>query len=437
MKHTLFILIGCIVIGSVMAATELSDITALSLSLVNQDPDPVSAGDIVEVRVGVQNLGGTAAADTVVMVAPKYPFSLVEGEDVTQEIGTIGAYQNDQNMQIVKFKVRVDRDATAGTYDLDFNYYSRGSKTTLAKAVPITVESQESAEVILIDRTMLIPGKETGVNFTIHNVGSAPLRDLTFYWTNSDKVILPVGSDNTRYIKYIDVGDKVDLEYHVIADTNADAGLYALNLYLTYDDTVRNGTNTITTVAGIYVGGGTDFDVAYAESSGGDTSFSIANVGSNPAYSVSVSVPQQSAWKVSGSNSMIIGNLNKGDYTVASFTLQSGRTFQRNSTGTPEQGSATQQTQGSSQNTPVTLQIAYTDTMGQRTIVTKDVIIATSALNMTGGATGRSGYSRQTSSSSLAYLWYVGGAVVLIIGAILYIRHRRKRALDLESKRRR
>ena len=109
----------------------------------------------------------------------------------------------------------------------------------------------------------------------------------------------------------------------MIADTNAQPGLYKLNLYLSYGDSISNKTNKISTIAGVYVGGGTDFDVAFSDNANGQMSFTVANIGSNPANSVSVVIPEQNSWSVSGSNSVIIGNLNKGDYTVASFKLQS------------------------------------------------------------------------------------------------------------------
>jgi len=87
---------------------------------------------------------------------------------------------------------------------------------------------------------------------------------------------------------------------------------------LTYKDNINGTEKKISTIAGMYVGGGTDFDVAFSDNANSQMSFTIANIGSNPANSVSVVIPQQRSWSVSGSNSVIIGNLNKGDYTVAS-----------------------------------------------------------------------------------------------------------------------
>jgi len=182
----------------------------------------------------------------------------------------------------------------------------------------------------------------------------------------------------------------------VIADTNAQPGLYKLNLYLTYEDSISNRTNKISTIAGVYVGGGTDFDVSFSDNANSQMSFSIANIGSNPASSVSVIIPQQPGWRVTGSNSVIIGNLNKGDYTVAGFKVQSSTSnmtsqdnFQnnfQNRTGrsnNSNQGRPMQRSMNSSSDT-VLMQIAYTDTMGERKIVEKQVNVGFSEHSICG-----------------------------------------------------
>ena len=61
----------------------------------------------------------------------------------------------------------------------------------------------------------------------------------------------------------------------------------------------------------------------FLKADAGEISLSVANVGNNMAYSVKVSVPDQDGYKVSGSSSTIVGNLEKGDYTIASFDVAS------------------------------------------------------------------------------------------------------------------
>ncbi|KCZ72702.1 hypothetical protein ANME2D_01133 [Candidatus Methanoperedens nitroreducens] len=447
MKKTMFTVLMVVVLVVYVPAVyaemgNLVDATVISISVVNYDPDPAIAGDVVEVRLGVENIGGMTVNNLMIEIVPEYPFELVSGESAVQSIGIIQGYkgQSNENIKIVKYRLRVDRDAPAGSYELKVKYYESGGSAATQKSLSLDVKSKQSAEVIHIDKTALVPGKQSSLKFTINNVGNAPLRDLTFNWENGNNIILPVGSDNTRYIKYIDVGDSADLEYQVIADTNAQQGLYKLNLYLSYYDSITKEEKKISTIAGVYVGGGTDFDVAFSESTGSETSFSVANVGSNPAYSVSVIIPEQRSWRVSGSNSVIIGNLNKGDYTIASFRLQSsmGTTTSQNRTARSDaslQGSPVQRTMNSSSET-VLMQIAYTDTMGERKIVEKEIKLGLQSMAAADGQMAmqvRRGTVQQESVFS-NYKWYFFGIVVLVGGIIAHRKYRSRKLIDPDFK---
>jgi len=444
MKKTIVMYVLVLVLIGMFSgfAQAASDTKLIIVSLVNQDPDPAIAGDTVEVRIGVENRGGVPAEDLVLEFVPQYPFIAVTGENNVKKVGTLSAYQYDADMKIIKFKVRVDRDATAGQYEMKIKEYEEGNTAVSStRSINIEVKSKESAEIIHIDKTTLIPGKETSLKFTINNVGSASLRDLTFSWVNEDNIDLPVGSDNTKYVKYIDVGDSAELDYQVIADSNAEAGLYKLDLTLVYDDPASDTEKEINTIAGVYIGGGTDFDIAFSETSSGQTSFTIANIGSNPASSVSVIVPQQEGWTVSGSNSMIIGNLNTGDYTVASFELQSS---QSGMDATGQQKNMTQeelmaqrtQTQGY-----LKIQIAYTDTMGERKLVEKEVSM--NSQNLVGTTTDSEATTTQATMANFRgrgmvqqksffsmYKWYIMVLAVLVVFGSAFWKYRKEKLLD-------
>jgi len=410
----------------------------LTVSLVNQDPDPAIAGNIVEVRIGVENTEGLQSENAVLELEDQYPFSMVPGENAIKKIGTIGSYQSGDNYKIIKYRIQVDRNAPAGTYDMVFWQYQEGQKEAggIKKMISVDVKGKEGAEVIYIDKTDLVPGKQTAMQFVITNLGSAPLKDLSFSWENEDGVILPVGSDNTKYIKYIDVEESAELDYKVIADSNAEPGLYKLDLSLKYENSLTGEDEEINTIAGVYVGGETDFDVAFSESSAGETSFSIANIGSNPAFSVSVIIPKQDGWRVSGSNSVIIGNLNKGDYTVASFTLQSGGgagmmppTLDFSKMSQEERTKLREQRASQSSGT-VLIQIDYTDTMGERKTLEKQVPLNPSAMTSADGTTTTTGFRgrmMQQESFWSKYQWYFIGLAVLIVGFIAYKKYKRKK----------
>jgi len=447
MKTTIVMCILVLMLVGMLSSfvhADISDSSVVIISLVNQDPDPAIAGDIVEVRIGVENRGGVAAENLMLELILQYPFTAVSGESNVKKIGTLKAYQTEADMKIVKFKVRVDRDATAGEYELKIKQYEEGkTDMSVTHSINIEVKSKESAEVIYIDKTTLIPGKQTSLKFTINNVGNAPLRDLTFSWINEDKIILPVGSDNTKYVKYIGIEEKAELKYQVIADSNAEAGLYQLDLLLIYDDALSGTEKEVNTIAGVYVGGGTDFDIAFSESSSGTTSFTIANIGSNPAFSVSVIIPQQEGWSVSGSNSMIIGNLNTGDYTVASFGLQSSKTrslVADNQKKLTQEELLAQRTNMQTQS-PLKVQIAYTDTMGKRELVEKEVsmnpqniIGATTDSEATGTIAAMANFRGrgmvQQKSFFSKYKWYTTVLAVLVVFGLAYWKYRKGKLID-------
>lgn len=453
MKKVIFaiLVIFFIMVTPSGAATDPSGPIGITISLINLDPDPAVSGDTVEVRFGIENTGSDTISNLMIEIVPEYPFTLVSGEPAVQKITTLSSYQYGDNMKIVKYMIRIDQDASAGGHELKLKYYEQGSTFKIEKSITIDIKNKEMAEIIRIDQTNLVPGKQSALRFTINNVGRAPLKNLVFNWVNEDKIILPVGSDNTKYIKYIEIGDSAELEYQVIADPNAPPGLYELKLYLTYNDPIVNADTEISTIAGINVGGGTDFDVAFSESSDSQTSFTVANIGSNAAYSVSVIVPVQSGWQVSGSNSMIIGNLNKGDYTVASFNLRarqqmpaaqsqdaSGKNVpERNSRNYSSQNPSFQNSssQGSSN---LRIQIAYTDTMGERKIVEKNVTVSqTAAIGAAtvDGATGMpAGRQRPQQQNALTtYKWYIAVFIILVIGGVYYRKYRQRKLLESQS----
>jgi LPXTG-motif cell wall-anchored protein len=205
---------------------------------------------------------------------------------------------------------------------------------------------------------------------------------------------------------------------------------------LSYEDYQSNAQN-IKTTAGLFVGGATDFDVSFSESDAGETSLSIANVGNNVAYAVKVSIPDQDGYKVLGSSSTIVGNLEKGDYTIASFNVTNTQADGENSGAATDTSNgrdiAGHNTSSSSVNSnPLKVQIEYTDAKGERITVDKDVAVQTSG--STGFSAGnRSGTRGHRSGGLSSSLPYILGIVIVGAGVFLY-RRRKQEAKKVEYK---
>jgi len=328
--------------GTAFAASTLDSNRSLdkgiSIDLLSQDPDPVKPGDVLEVRIAIENTGYNDIENCYLKIEPEYPFRALSGEGLIENIGTLGKRSEDDRRRVVKFKIGVENDVNEGKYPLKVYLYSTDSKNkvSLNRELTIDIDSESNAEIEYISVEKLIPGEKTSLVFGIKNVGNSPLKNSMFSWECTNDLILPVGSSNVKHINLIDVGETANVSFEVLTNVNTKPGLYKLDMVLTYDDieelqtiteagTVENQKRkTIESKAGIYIGGTTDFDIAFMERSPmGAYTFSVSNIGNNGANSVKISVPLQENWTVTdGSNSVILGNLQKGDYTIADFNLE-------------------------------------------------------------------------------------------------------------------
>lgn len=309
----------------------------LSIDLLNQDPDPVKPGDILEVRLGIENTGYEDVENCVVEIKPEYPFKSLSEEKPVKNIGTLAKRSESERRKVVKFKLGIENDIKKGQYPLKVSLYTTGNteKTSLTREVMIDIDSESNAEIEHISIEKLVPGEKTNLTFGIKNVGNSPLKNAMFSWECASDIILPVGSSNVKHINLIDTGETANVSFEVLTNVNTKPGLYKVDMVLTYDDieelktiteagTVENQKRKeIKSKAGIYIGGVTDFDIAFMEKGPtGAYTFSISNIGNNGANSVKVLIPAQENWTVTdGSNSVILGNLQKGDYTIAEFNL--------------------------------------------------------------------------------------------------------------------
>ena len=414
--------------------------TDAKIVITGVKPTELSPGDTKEITLTVKN-GGSNDAKQIV-------FNFQESQYISV-VGSSSVYINSINgwcSKDVVITVHVSEGAPSGTYSIPVactfsQYYSDGSPGSVTESMPevsysivFRVEGGAIIDVSDVDMAELNSGEETKLKFTITNIGNSPLQSLVFSWNEEEGVILPVYSDNTKYIKYLDVGESTDLEYTVVADVNAEAGLYQLDLSLEFED----GNGGYSTTTGVFVSGETDFDVTFSESSAGQTSLSVANTGNNPASSVTVRIPQQENFRVLGSTASIVGNLDKGDYTIVSFQVTPASSSFRG-TGVAD---ITQQRQLSeedrqklregssqriaSQNNNLNVLIEYTDATGVRRTVEKTVPIQFRDISSE-GAQLNTREGQQESIRQNPTLIVTIAILGLIIGGFIYYKKRKNR----------
>ena len=101
-----------------------------------------------------------------------------------------------------------------------------------------------------INKASIDLGKEEPLEFVVTNTGNSPLKNMIVSWKDPKDVILPVYSDNTRYIKYLEPNQSAKVDYSVMADVNANPGPYTLDMNLAFED-YQSKTKGIQTTAGL------------------------------------------------------------------------------------------------------------------------------------------------------------------------------------------
>jgi hypothetical protein len=313
-------------------------------------PATISPGNDGYIQLALRN-SGTLPANRIRISRVVLDRMIIPYGTWVGDIGALGV--GDSLISLYKFSVSSNASSGLYTVTFDIEYCQDSYCRIISSNAIITVQAPSVIEVSSIRPTSLKLCEKANITFTIANKGNTQVNNVIFTWSSSGNVILPVGSGNRIVIPTIDANSFYEIPVEVSVNPNAAPGLYSLSIYIQYQD--KTGANqSISSVAGIEIGGGTDFDVSVQEATTTLTTLAITNVGTTTAYSTVVRIPQQENFRVIGSSSSVLGNLNAGDYTLVSFQILPTRNF----------------TQGSRK---LIVEISYTDGIGIRRVVEKEV----------------------------------------------------------------
>jgi hypothetical protein len=372
----------------------LVPIASASINYLVTESVPVYPGDTTFVYVPIKNQGfGTNSYDVSVKLVPKDTASS-GAVTMLNDVDLLGTIDNWGAERTAKFRIYINPDTVEGDYYFDVHITSRGT------------DSSTPSTTMLKDRILTIKGIPTIIllNSTLEIVEPMSINEETIWLKNQgtgtiENAVVEIGLGNegmksafsilgggTQFsIGSLKPGDEVEITFNFAVDIAARPGVYNIPVKITSQNNYSSQD-----YIGLVVAGTTDFDISYQETVGA-FSVNVANVGVNTASAVTVSLPKQENFAISGSSSAVIGILNPGDYTSAIFQI-------------------TKKGAGDI----LEVEIQYTDTSGKRHKESKELIVDPTSAGTRTGSSPNSGSINLTT-------WMI----VLLVCIIMYWQRRK------------
>jgi hypothetical protein len=250
---------------------------------------------------------------------------------------------------IVAIPFQVLLDTASGVYQINLAI----SYSTLYTqfSIPITVVDKPVLviEGVNASKEAINKGDEFEISAKLRNEGGRAAQ--VFLSLNS--TVFALNKASKISLGGLDKNKSIDLAIDVIAAGDVSGGAQLIPATLEYQDALGTSyKETAYFTLNILGAGQTDFDVVVQDLSKTAMSLVVSNVGKNSAQSTTISIPEQEGFGVIGSSAQVVGTMSAGNNTAVSFSIVPV-TAQKN----------------------LVVEIHYTDTLGVRRVVQKNVSI--------------------------------------------------------------
>jgi hypothetical protein len=318
-----------LIISSFSAAAESLPGRAIRVSMINQEPDPVDAGQYVTVKFRVENAGIETARNVVFEVVQDFPFSLDPGKNAATNLGTLLALQNSENAATLEYTIKVDEKALSGTAGLKLRYNIDNSGWVELSSFPLRVRRYFmglSIDSVSSAQEYFEPGKENEVTISLKNMADSPMRDVSVSLSLAGTTpFAPIGSGSEKRAYSLSPGETRNFTFKLLSAPETLMGVYKVPLTITYRDE-SNSNHTVSDVLGIVVNSRPKIDVRLESSavksagSSGKITIKVVNSGTGDVKFLNMKFPDSSEIKIISGSNQYIGQLSSDDYETSDIT---------------------------------------------------------------------------------------------------------------------
>lgn len=322
-------------IGTAFAGDEFG-YSKLTETLLNQDPDPVEAGEYVELRFKVEKEGNEELTDIQYELVPEYPFSFDQSDIAIKDLNDWTANSDAKEYYILYYKMLVDKNAVADTYELSLFQTSTNPEVRREIKFDVRVEEKKTPNLIigLIDtnpKKVVADYDEAKFEMEIVNNGDEMAENVIVSLDLPQGFEESFGYSTLANLGTIDAGDSKNAIFYLDTLEGLKQGSYPTQISINYtednDDSKQNYLSVLPVDLKVF--GKPEYeivDVILDEGlSGGDNAevrIVVKNVGSKKAESTSAQVFKDSSQPFDFDDKTdYIGELDIGESGDAVFTF--------------------------------------------------------------------------------------------------------------------
>tara|TARA_Y100000310_G_scaffold336884_1_gene422568 strand:- start:11232 stop:12086 length:855 start_codon:yes stop_codon:yes gene_type:complete len=208
MKKIFLLVLPLLLFSSIVAAQ------SLYVTMVNQDPDPVRAGEVVEVRFKIENLWTTTEENVLLEIQPEYPFTLYSG-DALRELGIIVGRSDFKEATIVDFKLKVDSNAVDGDHAVKLKLTKGSAEWTYDDDFYIDIEKEEiNLKAYVRSSELITSGNKGAITLELANAGESDIKFLELELLPSQDYKL-LSTSNYVYLGDLDSDDTESEDFEI------------------------------------------------------------------------------------------------------------------------------------------------------------------------------------------------------------------------------
>ena len=342
MKKTYLIYILVIITCLSTVHAEISSNQQISISLLNQNPDPVEPGRYIELRFKVENLGGANAKDLMFEILPQYPLSLDAGQNPILKIGDVDAQQIGNNAYTLYYRMRVDSNALDGDNIIRLQY-SRDDGKTWILLDPFTVRIRTTDYLLAIksvtaEPAQVAPGGKIDLTLVFSNMAGSLIKNVKVNLqliqvlqsatslSYTELPFSPVDSTNEQVIQQINGKNDASVIFSLLVNPGATSGIYKVPVLVTYSN--EFGQNfSLTQIVSIVVAEQPQLlvtvqnsEILY-EGQSGIVTIKFVNKGTGNIQFLYAKLQESPNYKILNSDDEYIGKIESDDYSTSDFKL--------------------------------------------------------------------------------------------------------------------